>query len=236
MAKLHEYAATSDSSGYYIYGRLNEEGHTTIQVTKTAEQLFDYIGIGPGETIPQKLLRALLDANLLFTGRGRIRHQNQKVRFDTDETKAELSDEQFQRLLQFLQSYDGPDNDALTQLAKELEIPSDEIPTPKDGILDESSGPPDDLKAIADEYFPPREERMREKFGPKLREIPGNATVNAVSQLSDGWSLIEELLSFKGRIQELDVLNESQIRYQVGVPGQDKDKMRGVFMPCFAAE
>lgn len=229
MAKLHEYVTTSDSSGYYIYGILNDEGHTTIQVTKTAKRLFDYIDLCPGETIPQKLLRALLDANLLYTGRGRIRHQNQKVRFDTDETKAELSDEQFQKLLQFLQSYQGPDNDALKQLAKGLEIPSDEIPTPQDEIIDESSGPPDELKAIAEDYFPPREERLREKFGPKLREIPGNATVDAISQLSDGWTLIEELSSFDGQIQELDVLDGNQIRYQVRVLGQDKDKKRGVF-------
>ena len=229
MAKLHEYVTTNDYSGYYIYGILSDEGHTTIQVTKTAKRLFDYIDLRPGETIPQNLLRALLDANLLYTGRGRIRHQNEKVRFDTDKTKAELSDEQFQRLLQFLQSYQGPDNDALKQLAKGLEIPNDEIPTPQDGTLDESSGPPDGLKAIADEYFPTREERMRERFGSKLLKISGNATPDAISQLLDGWILINELFSFDGCIQELDVLDERRVRYQVSTQDQEEEKKTSVF-------
>jgi hypothetical protein len=229
MAKLHEYAATSDSSGFYIYGLLNNQEHTTIQVTDTAQRLFDYIDVNPGEKVPQNLLRALLDARLLYTGRGRIRQRNERVRFETDETKAELSDEQYQRLLQFIQSYDGPNNAALRKLADGLEISQEEIPPPQNEDLKESSGLPEGIKEIALEHFSTREDRLKERLGPKLNETAGNATVDDISQLSGGWEVIDELFSFEGSIEELDVLEEQRIRYQVRLPSQEECNETSVF-------
>lgn len=220
MAKLHEYTSTSRFSGYYIYGVLNQEGHTTIQVSTTAKQLFDHINIQPGETIPDKLLRALLDAGLLYTGRRRISQPDVTVEFDTEGTRSELSKAQFQLLLQFIQSYDGPSRNTVKQLARSLELNDTEIPESEQKEFTDESSQANGLAGIVDDIFDTKREQLRKNLGAKLQAIPGNATINYVDDLTDGWELLETLLSSEIRILGLDVLDEHRIRYQIDTPTQ----------------
>lgn len=223
MAKLHEYTSTSRFSGYYIYGVLNQEGHTTIQVSTTAEQLFDYINIQPGDSVPNKLLRALLDAGLLYTGRRRISQQDATVEFDTDGTKTELSEAQFQRLLQFIQSYDGPSRNTVKQLARSLDISDAEIPETKQKEFNDNSDQANEYASIVDDIFETKKQKLRKNLRPRLQEIPGNATAPHIDRLTDGWGLLETLLSSEVRVLELDVLDEHRIRYQIEIPTQTVD-------------
>lgn len=220
MAKLHKYVSTSKSSGYYIYGVLNQEGHTTIQVNTIAKKLFDHINIQPGETIPDKLLRALLDAGLLYNGRRRISQPDVTVEFDTEGTRSELSEVQFQRLLQFIQSYNGPSRNTMKQLARSLELDDTEIPEPKQTEFTDDPSQANGVAAIVENIFDTRREQLRKKLGPKLQTIPGNATINHINELTDGWKLLETLLSSKIQILELDVLDEHRVRYQIKTPTQ----------------
>lgn len=215
MAKLHRYTSTSKFSGYYIYGVLNQEGHTTIQVSPTAKQLFDYIEIQPGEAVPNKLLRGLLDAGLLYTGRRRISDEDAAIEFDTDGTKSELSESQFTRLLEFIQSYDGPSRNTIRQLAQSLDLGGVDIPEPQTEEFNEESDLSDELAAIVDDTFETKSEQLRRELRPKLREIPGNTTADQIDKLIDGWELLHDLLSSEVRVLELDVLDEDRIRYQI---------------------
>lgn len=224
MAKLHEYTSESDFSGYYIYGVLHQKGHTTIQVSPTAKRLFDYIEIQPGETVPNNFLRGLLDAGLLYTGRRRISDEDPAIEFDTEGTKSELSETQFNRLLEFIQSYDGPSRNTIRQLAQSLELGDTDIPEPPTEELNEESDLPDELTAIADRIFESKNEQLRRELRPKLRKIPGNTTADLIDELTDGWELLDDLLSSDLGVLELDVLNEDKIRYQIETTTRNKSR------------
>ena len=215
MAKLHEYTSESDFTGYYIYGVLHRDGHTTIQVSPTAKQLFDYIEVQPGETVPNNLLRGLLDTGLLYTGRRRISDEDVAIEFDTEGTKSELSEAQFNRLLEFIQSYDGPRRNTIRHLAQSLELGDADIPELQTEEFSEESDLSDELVAIADGIFENKSEKLRRELRPKLRSIPGNTTSDQVDELTDGWALLQELFSSDLRVLELDVLEEDRIRYQI---------------------
>jgi len=173
------------------------------------------IEIQPGETVPNNFLRGLLDAGLLYTGRRRISDEDAAIEFDTEGTKSELSEAQFNRLLEFIQSYDGPSRNTIRQLAQSLELDDTDIPEPQSEEFNEESDLSDELVAIADGIFESKSEQLRRELRPKLREIPGNTTADQINELTDGWTLLQDLLSSDLGVLELDVLDEDRIRYQI---------------------
>lgn len=68
MDALKSYEKSSSKSGYYIVDYVPDKGFTTLQTTAVAERLIDWVKFNSEDRLPQVLVQAMLDVDLLWTG------------------------------------------------------------------------------------------------------------------------------------------------------------------------
>lgn len=113
-----------DESGYYLVDHVPSQGFATLQTTGVAERLFDWIELSPGDRLPQALVRAMLDVDLLWTGASseppEAIDSYSLENLDTYSVRVGLSKKQYRRLVAFCERYDGDREEALQELNREL--------------------------------------------------------------------------------------------------------------------
>lgn len=123
MGTLKSY---ENKSGYYIVDYVPSQGFATLQTTGVAERLFDWVGLSLGDRIPQALVRAMLDVDLLWTGSSseppKTTDSYSLENLDTHAVRTGLSREQYRRLVGFCERYDGGRREALQELKHELSV------------------------------------------------------------------------------------------------------------------
>jgi hypothetical protein len=126
MGSLKSYEDSSPNSGYYIVDHIPNEGFSTLQTTGVADRLFDWVGLNPGDHVPQALVRAMLDVDLLWTGSSLEPPEEADgyllETLDTHAVRAGLSAKQYRKLVAFCERYDGGRREALLELERELKF------------------------------------------------------------------------------------------------------------------
>lgn len=110
MARLYEYAASNDKSGYFLRGGTSGSNYT-LGVTALGRRLFDHLGYDPGVVnkergprIPSQLHWSMYEAGLIRPGDSDPSGHGIDGEIDVDET--ELTEEQIDELEQFIRSAD----------------------------------------------------------------------------------------------------------------------------------
>lgn len=121
MAVLHSYARSAEQSGYHLKGWTPDTGHTTIQTHRICDNLFDWLGYSVGDQVPHDLLNGLLEVGLLYTDnptQAEDIHEN----FDFGrDVKNALTEEQYNRLVGFVKSYEERPPSKVVNLIDELD-------------------------------------------------------------------------------------------------------------------
>lgn len=126
MGTLKSYETSSPKSGYYIVDHVPGKGFATLQTTAVAERLIDWVELNPGDRLPQVLVQAMLDVDLLWTGTSSEPPESADdyslEALDTHAVRTGLSTKQYQRLIAFCERYDGGRREALQELERELSV------------------------------------------------------------------------------------------------------------------
>ena len=174
MGTLKSYESSSPKSGYYIVDHVPDKGFATLQTTGVAERLIYWVGFKSGERLPQVLVQAMLDLDLLWTGSSSEPPESvtdySLDAIDTHAVRARLSAKQYQRLVAFCERYDGGRREALQELERELAVAglslsADDYPDPESLREQQTNpGPSDGLPSqlqglhkrifVADQHLP----------------------------------------------------------------------------------
>jgi len=126
MGALKSYENSSSKSGYYIVDHIPDKGFTTLQTTPVAKRLLDWVKFNSGDRLPQVLVQAMLDVDLLWTGAAseppEFADEYSLDALDTHAVRTGLSTNQYQRLIGFCERYDGGRREALQELERELRV------------------------------------------------------------------------------------------------------------------
>jgi len=126
MGALKSYEKSSSKSGYYIVDHVPGKGFTTLQTTAVAERLIDWVKFNSEDRLPQVLVQAMLDVDLLWTGASSEPPESADEyslnALDTHAVRTGLSTKQYQRLIGFCERYDGERREALQELERELNV------------------------------------------------------------------------------------------------------------------
>ena len=120
-AQIHP---ASDQSGYYIQANVGVPHPITLQVTPLAARIFRHTGFTPDEAVPTKLVWAMYELDLVYT--------NESLATTTHQTVAtadvvrdldlgnKLSPADREALIDYIDSYTGPQTETLHKLKQEL--------------------------------------------------------------------------------------------------------------------
>jgi hypothetical protein len=126
MGALKSYEKSSPKSGYYIVDHVPGKGFATLQTTGVAERLIDWVEFNSEDRLPQVLVQAMLDVDLLWTGTSseppESADEYSLEALDTHAVRTGLSTKQYQRLIAFCERYDGGRREALKELERELSV------------------------------------------------------------------------------------------------------------------
>lgn len=142
MPTLRKYKTSSPKDGYYIQANVGAAHPITLQVTNTAEMIFDKTGYHPDQSVPTKLVWSMYDLELLFTEKSIESHRPQNVSisdvFQDLNLKNRLSAREVNKVISYLDDYNGPQQGTLTKLKIDLE--SATPPDTSDGLLSDGTG------------------------------------------------------------------------------------------------
>lgn len=127
MARLYEYADTSDKSGYFLRGG-SSDGNYTMRATELGRRLFDRLDYEPGivneergPRIPTQLQWAMYDVGLLKTGNSNPSGTGFEGEFEVENT--EITEEMMAKLKEFVRNEDSA-REEVQNLAEILDIDS----------------------------------------------------------------------------------------------------------------
>lgn len=134
MARLYEYAASNDNSGYFLRGG-SSDGNYTMRTTDLGRRLFDRLDYDPGivnkergPRIPSQLQWVMYDVGLLKTGGSEPSGAGIDGKFDAE--NAEITEEMIAKLEEFILGEDS-DREEIQRFAEILDIdPKDDSLTP----------------------------------------------------------------------------------------------------------
>ncbi|MFC7070591.1 hypothetical protein ACFQL9_13135 [Halobaculum lipolyticum] len=125
MPTLRKYAPSSDTSGYYIQANVGGAYPITLQVTPLAARILRKTDHTPDGPVPTKLVWAMYDLGLLYTKKSLDTDKLDRVSTQTvfrDLNLANiLSPNDRDKLIEYIDSYTGPNNGTLQKLRKELQ-------------------------------------------------------------------------------------------------------------------
>lgn len=124
MPTLRQYVRSSKKSGYYIRANVGASYPVTLQVTGLATRILQEAGFSDGDTVPTKLVWSLFDIGLLYTESTHNIPEDKGDALSTftdSDISATLSAETKNRLIEFLETYEGAEQEKMQQLKAELE-------------------------------------------------------------------------------------------------------------------
>lgn len=131
MPTLRKYKPSSSKSGYYIQAHVGAAHPITLQVTQLASTILEKTGYEPDDSVPTKLVWAMYDLGLLFTKNSLDPEVVKDVTigdiFNDLNLDNRLSATEKKRLTSYIEKYEGPEEETLTQLKKELETTTAEF-------------------------------------------------------------------------------------------------------------
>lgn len=125
MPTLKKYTSASPKSGYYLLANVGGTHPVTLQVTETAAVIFHAGDYAADDSVPSKLVWAMYDLGLVFTNASLDSASLPDIPvidvLDDFGIGNRLSPTQRASLIKYLNSYDGPQQEALKKLKRKLE-------------------------------------------------------------------------------------------------------------------
>jgi O-acetyl-ADP-ribose deacetylase (regulator of RNase III)/cold shock CspA family protein len=224
MARLYRYSSSNDKSGYFLRGWTPNTGNTTIQVTKVASDIFDWLNLQPEDQIPNDLLYAMLDTGLVYTDSGGSQQNEYSV--DVQRIENSLSETQFQRLIGFLKSFDDDAPSSVRQLASALGAKSRQVvgesipdtakyPTTTDSSRTKTA----ELESIVNRVFRDRDglPDLHEHTISTIKQVPGSVLLEDIDALPNGEPLVQAMASYPGTVRRVST-SDTGIHYSTPAP------------------
>jgi cold shock CspA family protein/O-acetyl-ADP-ribose deacetylase (regulator of RNase III) len=224
MARLYQYATSSDKSGYFLRGWTPNTGNTTIQVTSVAADIFDWLNLQPEDRIPNDLLYAMLDTGLVYTDSGGAQQNEYSV--DVQRIANSLSEIQFQRLIGFLKSFNDDAPSSVRRLASALgaesrQVTNESIPdTGKyPATTNSSSTESSELDSIVNRVFRNRNglPDIHKRTKSTIRQVPGPVLLEDIDALPNGESLVQAMASYPGAVRRVST-SDTGLHYSTPAP------------------
>lgn len=125
MPKLKTYTDDSSKSGYYILANVGGTNPITLQVSELGGQILQKAGYSSEENIPTKVVWSMFDVGILYTS-GTINDPPQTVDTPSEIFRQlgvanELTIQEQDQLLSYLNEYNGPNQAEIDELRETLE-------------------------------------------------------------------------------------------------------------------
>lgn len=125
MPSLRQYKPDSEKSGHYILANVGGSHPITIQVTDLGGQILQKAGYAHGDNVPTKVVWAMFDIGILYTSN--TTNEPPETVDNPDQTFQQLgvannlTAQEKDQLLNYLNEYTGPNQSEVRDLREELE-------------------------------------------------------------------------------------------------------------------
>ena len=123
MPTLNKYVPSSSKSGYYIRANVGTNHPITLQTTGLGTRILQEAEFTDGDIVPTKLVWSLFDIGLLYTqSTHHIPEDQSDIRTAFEQNiSAKLTAKTKQQLMDFLDTYEGENQEKVKQLKADLE-------------------------------------------------------------------------------------------------------------------